>query len=241
LLHLPFLFANREDLLYFQTIYHPNNVKYLIEFDIFNEIIELKGRLLANYLPRGFLIRYMNCIQNCIHGDKQLVEKSEVSETRSWARRMLGDPITKLLAEHSNLTQVQLETLLIDYLADGFGGKQLDYQTKATLRENRLTYQRHKGVSRGAFNRSLAQARKNVTKSIFTLVLLGYLGLFETPSLKRYQDISDNIRSYAREYDQVATTKEKPTHTHINTLKQAQDRILKLIEALAQPLALKPK
>ena len=183
----------------------------------------------------------MNRIQNCIRGDNELTEKNETTETRSWTRRMLGDPITKLLADHSNLTPVQLETLVIDYLMDGFSGKQLDYETKATLREVKPAYQRQKGVSRGAFNRSLAQARKNVTKSIFTLVLLGYLGLFDTPSLKRYQDLSDNIRSFAREYDKIATTKEKPTDTHINTLKQAQERILKLIETLAQPVALKPE
>ncbi len=189
-------------------------------------------------------ILYMNkmdCIQNCIHGDNDLPEEIEAAETRSWARRMLRDPITQLLAENSHLSKVQLETLVIDYLLDGFGGEQTDYATKASLRDLKQTTRQSKGVTRGAFNRSLAQARRNVTKSIFTLVLLGYLGLFESPSLIRYQDLAENIRSYAREYDIVADKKEKPTQTHLNTLKQAQNRITRLIEALAQPLALKPK
>lgn len=167
--------------------------------------------------------------------------KTEIEETRSWARRMLEDPITKLLAENSQLSQVQLETLVLDYLLDGFGGKRIDYQTKASLRGQKENRRKQGGVSRGAFNRSLAQARRNVTKSVFTLVLLGYLGLFDTPALMRYQDLAENIRSYAREYDIIATNKEKPTQTHLNTIKQTQERILQLIEALAQPIALKPE
>jgi hypothetical protein len=136
---------------------------------------------------------------------------------------------------------VQLETLIIDYLVDGFGAEKLDYQTKAKLRDPRPSVKKPKGVSRGAFNRSLAQARKNVSKSIFTLVLLGYLGILETPSFMQYQDLSETIRRYAQEYDKVATTDETPTPTHLNTLRQTQSRIIALIEALAQPLALKPK
>ncbi|MFW9830189.1 MAG: hypothetical protein ACFFD8_00175 [Candidatus Thorarchaeota archaeon] len=169
-----------------------------------------------------------------------MTEEMKVEETRSWALRMLQDPITQLLAENSHLTRVQLETLLIDYLIDGFGVERTDYETKATLRDLKSSKKRQ-GVSRGSFNRSLAQARKNVTRSIFTLVLLGYLGLFDTPSLLRYQDLAENIRTYAREYDQVATDSGKPTPTHLQTLKQTRDRILQLIEALAQPLALKPE
>jgi hypothetical protein len=76
---------------------------------------------------------------------------------------------------------------------------------------------------------------------VFTLVLLGYLGLFDSPSLKRYQDLAEDIRSYAREYDIVALNDTKPTETHLSTIKQTQNRILELIEALAQPLALKPE
>jgi hypothetical protein len=57
----------------------------------------------------------------------------------------------------------------------------------------------------------------------------------------QYQDLSETIRSYAREYDKVATTKETPTPTHLSSLKQTQNRIIALIEALAQPLALKPE
>jgi hypothetical protein len=168
-----------------------------------------------------------------------LKKENEEAQTLSWGRRMLRDPITQILADNSHLTRVQLETLIIDYLLDGFSQKSPDYETKATLRHLASKGKQPRGVSRGSFNRSLAQARKNVTKSIFTLVLLGYLGFFETPSLMRYQDLAEQIRSYARDYDIVVMNKVKPTATHLNALRQTQERIIRLIEALAQPLALK--
>lgn len=153
---------------------------------------------------------------------------------------MLRDPITRLLQEHSHLTEVQLETLLIDYLMDGFTGQRLDYQTKARLRQNPPDATAERGVSRGAFNRSLAQARRNLIKSVFTLVLLGYLGFLETPSLRRYQDMAETIRSYADEHDQAAVGA-KPSATHVGALRQVQERILDLIGELARPLAVKPR
>jgi len=167
--------------------------------------------------------------------------KTESAQTVSWARRMLRDPITQLLREHSNLTGVQLETLLIDYLMDGFTGQSLDYQTKALLRQKPAEAIATRGVSRGAFNRSLAQGRKNLIKSVFTLVLLGYLGFLETPSLRRYQDMAETIRSYADEHDRAAVEPTKPSPTHVGALKQFQQRILDLIDELARPLAAKPR
>jgi len=149
---------------------------------------------------------------------------------------MLQDPVTRLLREHSHLTQVQLETLLIDYLAEGFSGQRVDYETKAGLRKKRV---KKKGVTRGAFNRSLAQARRNVIRSIFTLVLLGYLGLFDTPSLMRYISLAEAIRSYAREYDRAVANATTPTSIQVRALKMERKKILELIGQLAQPLSLK--
>jgi hypothetical protein len=198
------------------------------------------AKKLAMYrLPMNFSSRRVLCIQKCIHGDNELTQKNEEEQTLSWGRRMLQDPITQILADNSHLTQVQLETLIIDYLLDGFSQKTPDYEAKAALRHLASKSKGSRGVSRGAFNRSLAQARRNVTKSIFTLVLLGYLGFFESPSLMRYQDLAEQIRSYAREYDIVALNKTKPTATHLSTIRQTQERITRLIEALAEPLALK--
>jgi hypothetical protein len=157
---------------------------------------------------------------------------------------MLRDPVTRLLQEYSHLTSTQLETLLIDYLTDGFKGEYTDFETKASLRstiQKRKSHSKKKGVSRGAFNRSLAQARRNVIRSIFTLVLLGYLGFFETPSLMRYQKLSETLRSFTVDYDLTVSQKESASAMQIKAIKQAQNQIIALIKELAQPLALKTK
>ncbi len=86
----------------------------------------------------------------------------------------INDPIAKIMADNSHLTKTQLETLLIDILSDNIAGKSLKYDEKARLRLTKAK------ISRGAFNRTLRQAKQNVTKSIYTVILLGYLGLFET-------------------------------------------------------------
>jgi len=73
--------------------------------------------------------------------------------------RSLNDPIVKILTKNSRLTKTQLETFLIDALAENLAEKSLRYEEKAKLRLLRT------GVSRGAFNRTLKQARRNIIQS----------------------------------------------------------------------------
>ena len=80
----------------------------------------------------------------------------------------LNDPIVQILAKNSQLTKTQLETLLIDVLAENMSGKQLKYDEKARLRLTKAK------ISRGSFNRTLKQSKENVIKSIYTVLLLGY-------------------------------------------------------------------
>ena len=77
--------------------------------------------------------------------------------------------------------------------------------------------------------------------TIFTLVLLGYLGFFETPSLMRYQKLSETLRSFTVDYDRTVSQKESASAMQIKAIKQAQNQIISLIKDLAQPLALKTK
>ncbi len=121
---------------------------------------------------------------------------------QSWLRSSLSDPIVKILAENSNLTKTQLETFLIDVLAVNISGKQLKYDKKAKLRLLKG------GVSRGAFNRTLRQARRNVIQSIYTILLLGYLGAFESISLESYLEISNKLQIYMSAYRDVWKDKE---------------------------------
>lgn len=98
------------------------------------------------------------------------------------------------MADNSHLTKTQLETLLIDILSDNISGKSLKYDEKARLRLTKAK------ISRGAFNRTLQQAKENVTKSIYTVILLGYLGLFETTTLDPYLEVANQLHTYLDAY-----------------------------------------
>ena len=116
---------------------------------------------------------------------------------QKWLKRSLNDPFVKILIKNSNFTKTQLETLLIDILAEKIARKTLKYDQKAKLRLLK------DGVSRGAFNRTLGQARKNIIRSIYTIFLLGYLGVFDSTSLDSYIEIANKLQSYISAYRDV--------------------------------------
>lgn len=119
-----------------------------------------------------------------------------------WLVRSLNDPIAEILYKNSHLTKTQLETLLIDVLAENISGKALNYDEKASLRLTRAK------ISRGAFNRTLKQARENVIKSIYTILLLGYLGIFESTTLDPYIEIANRLREYVEAHKSMTNTSE---------------------------------
>jgi hypothetical protein len=110
---------------------------------------------------------------------------------QTWLLTSINDPITIILAGSSHLTRTQLETLLIEVLADSMTTEPLTFDDKASLRLTKAK------LSRGAFNRTLRQAKENVTKSIFTVLLLGYLGMFDTTTLDPYLEIANKLHSYS--------------------------------------------
>jgi len=96
------------------------------------------------------------------------------------------------------LTKIQLETLLIDFLSQTLVGKTLKNEEKALFRLSKA------GISRGAFNRTLKQARSNVIQSIYTILLLGYLGIFEDTRLDPYLEAAAKLKDYVAAYQQVS-------------------------------------
>ena len=54
--------------------------------------------------------------------------------------------------------------------------------------------QKREGISRGAFNRTLRQARENVVEAIHTILLLGYSGLTESPSIAPFLEASERFK-----------------------------------------------
>lgn len=129
-----------------------------------------------------------------VEGERGLKLKDSV---QIWLNRAFNDPIVKILSKNSQLTKTQLETLLIDVLADNISGKQLKYDEKARLRPIKAK------ISRGSFNRTLKQSKENVIKSIYTVLLLGYLGVFESTTLDSYLEIANKLREYMQAHEEI--------------------------------------
>lgn len=147
---------------------------------------------------------------------------------QSWLRKALDDPITKILSKNSHLTRTQLETLLIDLLCENVSGKALKYEEKAQLRLTRAK------ISRGAFNRTLAQAKRNAVKAIYTLILLGYLGLFDSTTLTPYLEIANNLNKYMEAYrrspeDNVGSTE------HLRVINIMREELATSLKELSHP------
>jgi len=163
-----------------------------------------------------------------LQGSIKMVNPTTKESVRKWLIGISTDPIAKSLLENSHLTKIQLETFLIDVLAGKTTRKILTYEKKAKLRLIKM------GVSRGAYNRTLAQARKNIIKSIYTLILLGYLGLFETTSLEPYVEIANRIQTYTDAYRELLTSK-NTSDEHLRIVNMLQNEIEKTLQQLSRP------
>jgi hypothetical protein len=137
---------------------------------------------------------------------------------QSWLTSSQNDPIAKILANNSHLTRTQLETLLIDVLAENIAGKSLKYDEKARLRLTKAK------ISRGAFNRTLKQAKENVIKSIYTVLLLGYLGIFESTTLDPYLEIANKLKEYIEAYKSMPNKSEE-LDDHLKIIEMVREEL----------------
>lgn len=134
------------------------------------------------------------------------------------------DPIADLLLKQSDLTRIQFETLIIDLLTDILSDKKLSFYEKSLFRKEK--------VSRGSFSRTLAQARGSVISSIFTIVLLSYIGVFDKP-FEEYQELAEKLRDY------LDTIEDKKEGRSPAMLKRLEEELLAGIRALSKPTSLK--
>lgn len=150
-------------------------------------------------------------------------------KTQKWLKRSLEDPFARILAKNSNLTKTQLETLLIDILAENVAEKPFKYQEKARLRLS--------AVTRGAFNRTLRQARKNIIQSIYTILLLGYLGVFEDTSLNSYLEIANKLQTYISAYREILRN-DGAKDEYLRIMSKLREELEVSLEQLSKPKAL---
>ena len=147
---------------------------------------------------------------------------------QAWLNGALNDPIVKILAKNSQLTKTQLETLLIDVLAENISGKQLKYDDKAALRLTKAK------ISRGAFNRTLKQSKENVIKSIYTVLLLGYLGVFDSTTLDPYLEIANKLHEYV-ETHQGTPDKEEELKDRLKVIEIIREELETSLKRLSSP------
>ena len=145
---------------------------------------------------------------------------------QKWLKNALDDQITKILAKHSNLTRIQVETLLIDFLAENIVEKRIKMEEKARLRLTKAE------ISRGAFNRTLKQARKNVIQSIYTVLLLGYLGIFDSTRLDPYIEIANKLQTYVNAYKNILPDKNR-AEENLRVINVLRDELERNLESLS--------
>jgi hypothetical protein len=158
-------------------------------------------------------------------GERNLKLKESV---QSWLISSLNDPIVKILAKSSQLTKTQLETLLIDILSENIARKPLKYDEKARLRLTKAK------ISRGAFNRTLKQAKGNIVKAIYTVLLLGYLGIFESTTLDPYLEIANKLQKYVEAYKNIPN-KSGELNEHLKVIKMIREELETSLKQLSNP------
>ncbi len=133
-------------------------------------------------------------------------------QTRASVKDILNDPIVSRLLLRSNLTRAQFETLLVDQLGHDMADKQLTRNEMAQMMRNQ------KGISRGSLNRSLRQARENVSQAIHTILLLGYGGLIDSPALAPFVEASELLKSQLTQFAELASDSPKLYGERIDTI-----------------------
>lgn len=86
------------------------------------------------------------------------------------------DALVSFLLERSSLTEAQFDTIILS-------ASERKLKAKAAMRDGRE-------VSEGAFIRTLRQGQKNIESSLYTMILLNYIGLVGNGDLERLLGIS---------------------------------------------------
>ena len=140
-------------------------------------------------------------------------------------QKTFQDPLTDLLLKNSVLTRTQFETLVIDMLTDIISDEKVSFKQKSLLR--------NKNTSRGSFSRSLSQARSNVVSSVFTIVLLSYIGVFDERPFDEYYVLAEKLKEYATMTDSSEFNYDK------EVLSRIEEELINGIRELATPTSIK--
>ena len=146
------------------------------------------------------------------------------NELQKLIDRAYKDPIAGILLKNSNITVTQYETLVIDYLTNVASDTDITFKNK--------TLYRTKKVSRGSFSRTLSQARGNIISSIYTILLLAYIGLFDTVPFDDYKNLAEKLS----EYNELIDLSEDPGSLQL--LRRIERELAEGIKILSEPRSL---
>ena len=146
-------------------------------------------------------------------------------ELQNMIERSFKDPIMAILLKNSNLTKIQYESLLINYFTDNMTNNTLTYENKAIYRS--------KKVSRGSFSRTLSQARKNIVSSIYTILLLSYVGIYDSFPFEEYKHLAEKLSEY------TVLTQDQDSLESRSIIKRVEVELANGIRSLAKPRRLK--
>ncbi|MHA2423419.1 MAG: hypothetical protein ACXAEF_01435 [Candidatus Thorarchaeota archaeon] len=167
---------------------------------------------------------------------KKTKKNESLKQLTTGARQVLKEPLLKKLQEGSVLSKAQMETLLIDLVVEDSYGSHITYEDKAAFKTKQGT--RSRGVSRGAFNRTLKQARRNISRCLYTMLLLAYLGLFEQTIFRPFEEVAARIGDYRRIRD-ILAGKTDLTKEEIESIRATERMITSALDELSSSLALK--
>jgi len=113
---------------------------------------------------------------------------TEENELQKMFNHSFNDPVANILLKYSSLTPIQYETLIIDYITEYMTDNEFTIQNK--------TLYRSKIVSRGSFSRTLSQGRGKIISSLYTILLLSYIGIFDTTPFDEFKNLSEKLSEY---------------------------------------------
>ena len=95
------------------------------------------------------------------------------------------DNLLQSIFEESSLTKTQLDSLLLAF----------QYKIEGYSLEEIVKMRDSGPVSKGSYLRSLGQAQSNFRSSLYTLLLVVYLGILDTSTVADFVALSDRLSS----------------------------------------------
>ena len=118
--------------------------------------------------------------------------KKEIQEIKRQVKVIMSNPIINLFysetdtkkgsKEWTNLTKIQLETLIVDLVTDETN-PELGYLERGEIRS----------VTKRSFYRTLEQARLNLIRAMFTIMIAAVLNIIDSPRLSDFNELSQNF------------------------------------------------